>query len=144
MESQCVMAGLVPAIHVLLVARKTWVPGTRPGMTTERPCIGATVKCGASLTAVVADIVASASLRFAHRPQEPAVKPFRVSIVQCRGSPYEVGRAQKLAFAATPKGRASHLDGQLGGMSQPFEWPPRRASRRVDLTCRGKSDYSRN
>jgi len=30
------MAGLVPAIHVLLgVAqhRKTWMPGTRPGMT---------------------------------------------------------------------------------------------------------------
>src|ERR1700722_13010954 len=31
-----VMAGLVPAIHVLLserAARKTWMPGTRPGMT---------------------------------------------------------------------------------------------------------------
>jgi hypothetical protein len=27
------MAGLVPAIHVLLVAAKTWMPGTRPGMT---------------------------------------------------------------------------------------------------------------
>jgi hypothetical protein len=30
------MAGLVPAIHVLLAAvveRKTWMPGTRPGMT---------------------------------------------------------------------------------------------------------------
>jgi len=27
------MAGLVPAIHVL-VARKTWMPGTKPGMTT--------------------------------------------------------------------------------------------------------------
>jgi hypothetical protein len=28
------MAGLVPAIHVLLgVIRKTWMPGTRPGMT---------------------------------------------------------------------------------------------------------------
>jgi hypothetical protein len=30
------MAGLVPAIHVLLVARKTWMPGTRPGMTNDR------------------------------------------------------------------------------------------------------------
>jgi len=29
------MAGLVPAIHALLVARKTWMPGTRPGMTAE-------------------------------------------------------------------------------------------------------------
>jgi hypothetical protein len=31
-----VMAGLVPAIHVCLfrgVRRKTWMPGTRPGMT---------------------------------------------------------------------------------------------------------------
>jgi hypothetical protein len=30
-----VMAGLVPAIHALLVVvqRKTWMPGTRPGMT---------------------------------------------------------------------------------------------------------------
>jgi hypothetical protein len=28
-----VMAGLVPAIHVLFVERKTWMPGTRPGMT---------------------------------------------------------------------------------------------------------------
>jgi hypothetical protein len=31
------MAGLVPAIHVLNVeAGKTWMPGTRPGMTKER------------------------------------------------------------------------------------------------------------
>jgi hypothetical protein len=31
-----VMAGLVPAIHVLLAygAAKTWMPGTSPGMTT--------------------------------------------------------------------------------------------------------------
>src|SRR5262249_6812962 len=29
------MAGLVPAIHALPVARKTWMPGTRPGMTEE-------------------------------------------------------------------------------------------------------------
>jgi hypothetical protein len=28
------MAGLVPAIHVFYLAcRKTWMPGTRPGMT---------------------------------------------------------------------------------------------------------------
>ena len=27
------MAGLVPAIHVLFVAQKTWMPGTSPGMT---------------------------------------------------------------------------------------------------------------
>jgi len=29
------MAGLVPAIHVSFIAtsRKTWMPGTRPGMT---------------------------------------------------------------------------------------------------------------
>jgi hypothetical protein len=27
------MAGLVPAIHVLLAAPKAWMPGTRPGMT---------------------------------------------------------------------------------------------------------------
>jgi predicted choloylglycine hydrolase len=36
----------------------------------------------------------------------PAIKPFRVSIVQCRGTPYDVGRAQAQVFAATPKGRA--------------------------------------
>jgi predicted choloylglycine hydrolase len=35
-----------------------------------------------------------------------AAKPLRVSIVQCRGTPYEVGRAQALAFAATRKGKA--------------------------------------
>ena len=29
------MAGLDPAIHVFLAA-KTWMPGTRPGMTNER------------------------------------------------------------------------------------------------------------
>jgi hypothetical protein len=28
------MAGLVPAIHVLLAA-KTWMPGIKPGMTTR-------------------------------------------------------------------------------------------------------------
>jgi hypothetical protein len=32
------MAGLVPAIHVFTKLRqsKTWMPGTRPGMTVER------------------------------------------------------------------------------------------------------------
>ncbi len=34
-----------------------------------------------------------------------AAKPLRVSIVQCRGTPYEVGRAQAVAFAATRKGK---------------------------------------
>jgi predicted choloylglycine hydrolase len=34
------------------------------------------------------------------------VKPFRVSVIQCRGTPYEVGRAQARSFAVTPKGRA--------------------------------------
>jgi predicted choloylglycine hydrolase len=34
------------------------------------------------------------------------MKPFRVSIIQCRGTPYEVGRAQACMFAATPRGRA--------------------------------------
>jgi hypothetical protein len=32
------MAGLVPAIHVLLAAikeRKTWMPGIKPGMTSK-------------------------------------------------------------------------------------------------------------
>ena len=34
--SHNVMAGLVPAIHALLsAAAKTWMPGTRPGMTTS-------------------------------------------------------------------------------------------------------------
>jgi hypothetical protein len=36
-QSNAVMAGLVPAIHVLLLqsdqGRKTWMPGTSPGMT---------------------------------------------------------------------------------------------------------------
>jgi hypothetical protein len=31
-----VMAGLVPAIHDFCVGEKTWMPGTRPGMTVER------------------------------------------------------------------------------------------------------------
>jgi hypothetical protein len=30
-----VMAGLVPAIHALFFEAKTWMPGTRPGMTTK-------------------------------------------------------------------------------------------------------------
>jgi predicted choloylglycine hydrolase len=39
------------------------------------------------------------------RMKVPA-KPLRVSVVQCRGTPYEVGRAQARLFAVTPKGRA--------------------------------------
>jgi hypothetical protein len=31
------MAGLVPAIHVFAATGKAWMPGTRPGMTKERP-----------------------------------------------------------------------------------------------------------
>jgi hypothetical protein len=36
MVSLGVMAGLVPAIHVFFLVKvlKTWMPGTRPGMTT--------------------------------------------------------------------------------------------------------------
>ena len=30
-----VMAGLVPAIHVFVAKGKTWMPGTRPGMTAQ-------------------------------------------------------------------------------------------------------------
>jgi len=33
------MAGLVPATHALLGCAKDVVPGTRPGMTTERMCV---------------------------------------------------------------------------------------------------------
>jgi hypothetical protein len=33
MVAKFVMAGLVPAVHVLAAERKTWMPGTRPGMT---------------------------------------------------------------------------------------------------------------
>lgn len=42
----------------------------------------------------------------AERSREVQIRPFRVSIVQCRGTAYEVGRAQARLFAATPKGRA--------------------------------------
>src|SRR3954468_14030326 len=35
-----------------------------------------------------------------------AAKTLRVSFVQCRGTPYEVGRVQAAAFAATRKGKA--------------------------------------
>ena len=41
-----------------------------------------------------------------NRSMEVTIRLFRVSIVQCRGSAYEVGRAQARLFAATPKGRA--------------------------------------
>src|SRR3954454_20924491 len=34
------------------------------------------------------------------------IKPFRVTVVQCRGTPYEAGRAQARLFAMTLKGRA--------------------------------------
>jgi predicted choloylglycine hydrolase len=37
---------------------------------------------------------------------EAAAKPFLVRVVQCRGTPYEVGRAQARLFAMTTKGRA--------------------------------------
>jgi hypothetical protein len=33
------------------------------------------------------------------------------------------------AWAAGEDLPVTHLDGQLGGMSQPFEWPPRRGSK---------------
>src|SRR5579864_963981 len=50
-----VMAGLVPAIHVLLAQTlKTWMPGTRPGMTTKK---------------------ASNSLTFTPRPSPAAARP---------------------------------------------------------------------
>ena len=33
------MAGLDPAIHVLATKRKTWMPGTRPGMTSRNEAL---------------------------------------------------------------------------------------------------------
>src|SRR5436190_2670559 len=47
------MAGLVPAIHVLLcsIPRKTWMPGTRPGMTVGR--VHAGVPKGLSCMALI-------------------------------------------------------------------------------------------
>ena len=39
-------------------------------------------------------------------PMKAPIKPFRVSVVQCRGTSYEVGRAQARLFAATLKGKA--------------------------------------
>src|SRR5213076_2023664 len=45
---QPVMAGLVPAIHVLLSpTRTTWMPGTRPGMTTNVAARGSAKAPGA-------------------------------------------------------------------------------------------------
>ncbi len=38
MTHTIVMAGLVPAIHDLHPESKTWMPGTRPGMTVEMWC----------------------------------------------------------------------------------------------------------
>lgn len=35
-----------------------------------------------------------------------AAKTLRIRFVQCRGTPYQVGRAQAIAFAATPRGKA--------------------------------------
>jgi hypothetical protein len=36
-----VMAGIVPAIHVFLFCDlKTWMPGTRPGMTSQATALG--------------------------------------------------------------------------------------------------------
>jgi len=37
---------------------------------------------------------------------KPPIKPFPITVVQCRGTAYETGRAQARLFAATPKGRA--------------------------------------
>ena len=44
-------------------------------------------------------------------------KPFRVNVIQCRGTPYDVGRAQARLFAMTQKGRAF-----LRGKTTRFPW----------------------
>src|SRR5271166_6423917 len=56
-----VMAGLVPAIHVCLFRGfqgKTWMPGTRPGMTEEWCGIPISSACRAA--AVIATMLAAA------------------------------------------------------------------------------------
>ena len=55
---------------------------------------------------VPTDDVARYHARCMERPGVVTARPFRVGIVQCRGTAYEVGRAQARLFAATPKGRA--------------------------------------
>ena len=48
MSVYSVMAGLVPAIHVFGAAeRKTWMPGTSPGMTVDRVAAYSTARLAA-------------------------------------------------------------------------------------------------
>jgi predicted choloylglycine hydrolase len=57
------------------------------------------------LPAIISRFVILAERMPCDRLGEGAMAPFRVIVVQCRGTPYEVGRAQAESFALTSKGR---------------------------------------
>jgi hypothetical protein len=57
------------------------------------------------LPAIISRFVILAERMPCDRLGEGAMAPFRVTVVQCRGTPYEVGRAQAESFALTSKGR---------------------------------------
>ena len=62
-----VMAGLVPAIHVLLsAAAKTWMPGTRPGMTKSdvRSCVNYGLKIAAPVVALLSNSMCAFAASF--------------------------------------------------------------------------------
>jgi hypothetical protein len=60
-----VMAGLVPAIHVFLTAAKTWMPGTRPGMTTSEVRSRVKLRYGLKIAAPVVALLSSSVCAFA-------------------------------------------------------------------------------
>src|SRR5262245_31557561 len=91
---QRVMAGLVPAIHDLLEERKTWMPGTRPGMTSQQMPPG----------------LLPAQLHLAR----PAVlaRPFEASVIQfARGVTGEISVFERAARHCAHVGAAGRYDG---------------------------------
>jgi len=65
------MPALVPAVHVLLVANKTWMPGIKPGMTvklfgsreTQRPALVSAAACRDATSLIAKDSIASLNNR---------------------------------------------------------------------------------
>src|SRR5258708_7099577 len=103
------MAGLVPAIHVLLYGRrsKTWMPGTSPGMTEDK-------------------LVCHSGMRLLARPGMQGWIPVTLRIVFC---------AKKNGMCAYTEGAATtgtslRLALLLGGAAFLFEQRDGRLSRR--------------
>jgi hypothetical protein len=138
MTAFSVMAGLVPAIHVVLVVMlKTWMPGTRPGMTRS------TTK---ALSPLAAFLSIGSFASAAAQPSAPMMQGFSSAyIMLCVGDSSSrcLASQTSITMRATANGAAATRYGKTSWIT-PAPWPERRSVPSVRCRSCGPPPSSAN